>query len=73
MLQNIKKAQEEIERLEQETASANDRATDKARKPAQANAGINGHVSAEAELKQEKDAVADVSEELKEASLEQKA
>lgn len=73
MGQNIKKAQEEIERLEQEFASADDRSTDKAKKPAQANAGVNGKASADAELKQEKDAVADVSEELKETSLEEKA
>ncbi|KAJ9199318.1 hypothetical protein DTO164E3_4630 [Paecilomyces variotii] len=71
--ENIKKAQEEIERLEQEFASADDRSTDKAKKPAQANAGVNGKASADAELKQEKDAVADVSEELKETSLEEKA
>ncbi|GAD98109.1 nuclear segregation protein [Paecilomyces variotii No. 5] len=71
--ENIKKAQEEIERLEQEFASTEDRSTDKAKKPAQANAGVNGKVSADAELKQEKDAVADVSEELKETSLEEKA
>ncbi|KAL2002785.1 hypothetical protein VTN02DRAFT_5944 [Thermoascus thermophilus] len=68
--ENIKKAKEEIAKLEEEFASAktNGRSTDAAKKPAQENAGVNGH----AEQKQEKDAVADASEELQKASLEDK-
>lgn len=60
LLQNIKKAQEEIDRLEEEAQ----RATDGAKKVTQQ----NGH----AEAKQEKDAVANASEELQKASLEDK-
>lgn len=71
--ENIKKAQEEIARLDEEAAQAEDRATDAAKKPAIINSGVNGKVSAEAELKQEKDAAADVSDELQKASLEEKA
>ncbi|KAB8074994.1 hypothetical protein BDV29DRAFT_172768 [Aspergillus leporis] len=71
--ENIKKAEEEIARLEEEAAQADDRATDAAKKPAIVNSGVNGKVSAEAELKQEKDAAADVSDELQKASLEEKA
>ena len=72
--QNIKKAQEEITRLEEEETKAtapqtNGRATDAAKKPAQ----VNGAPSAEAELAQEKDAVADVEDELKKATIEDKA
>jgi uncharacterized coiled-coil DUF342 family protein len=64
--ENIKKAQEEIERLEEESQ----RATDHAKKVAQTNAGVNGHVSAEAEAKQEKDGADDAAEELKKAAIE---
>ncbi|KNG88282.1 nuclear segregation protein (Bfr1), partial [Aspergillus nomiae NRRL 13137] len=71
--ENIKKAQEEIARLEEEAAQADDRATDAAKKPAIINSGVNGKVSAEAELKQEQDAAADVSDELQKASLEETA
>lgn len=70
--QNIKKAQEEINRLEEEEANAsqsNGRATDVAKKPAQE----NGAPTAETELAQEQDAVADVADELKNASVEEKA
>ena len=70
--QNIKKAKEEIARLEEEEAKiaqSNDRATDNAKKPALA----NGLPTADAELTQEKDAVADASEALKKASLEDRA
>lgn len=72
--QNIKKAKEEIARLEEEeekatAAQANGGSTDAAKKPAQA----NDAPTAETELAQEKDAAADVAEELKEASLEDKA
>ncbi|OJD18943.1 hypothetical protein AJ78_01055 [Emergomyces pasteurianus Ep9510] len=69
--ENIKKAQEEIDRLDQEDTSAKEnRATDTARKPALQNEGTNGNVSATAELKQEKDAVADAAEELQQTTLE---
>ena len=71
-VQNIKKAQEEIDRLEAEETAVNG-ATDSAKKPALKNSGVNGEVSADAELKQEKDAAADVSEELQKASFEEKA
>jgi len=66
--QNIAKAQKEIDRLEADEA---DGATDTARKPSQKNQAVNGGpVSAAAELEQEKDAEADVAEELKKATLE---
>ncbi|PWY65719.1 nuclear segregation protein [Aspergillus heteromorphus CBS 117.55] len=73
--ENIKKAQEEIDRLEaEETSAANgDRSTDAAKKPAVKNSGVNGKVSADAELKQENDATADVSEELEKATIEDQA
>ncbi|KAJ5291967.1 hypothetical protein N7478_001218 [Penicillium angulare] len=72
--ENIKKAKDEIARLEEEEAkiekaSTNGRSTDAAKKPAQA----NGAPTAEAELAQENDAVKDASEELKKASLEDQA
>ncbi|KAF1949299.1 hypothetical protein CC80DRAFT_484687 [Byssothecium circinans] len=67
--ENIAKAQKEIDRLEAEEA---DGATDIARKPAQKNQAVNGSsVSADAELQQEKDAEADVAEELKKTTLEE--
>lgn len=72
VLQNIKKAKEEIARLEEEEANiaqTNGRTTDAAKKPAQ----TNGAPSAEAELDQEKDAAADAADELKKASIEEKA
>lgn len=59
--------------MEEEASQADDRATDAAKKPAIINSGVNGKVSAEAELKQEKDAAADVSDELQKASLEETA
>jgi hypothetical protein len=71
-LQNINKAKEEIKRLEEEEANiaeTNGRSTDSKKKPAQA----NGAPTAETELAQEKDAAADVSEELKKASIEDQA
>ncbi|PKY08979.1 hypothetical protein P168DRAFT_229203 [Aspergillus campestris IBT 28561] len=68
--ENIKKVEAEIARLEEEEKTAqNGRATDAGKKPAQA----NSKPTAEAELKQEKDAVADATEELQKASLEEKA
>ena len=75
MLQNIAKAQAQIDALESEAQQeeASDpparRSRNAAKKPAQASIGTNGEISAEAELKQEKDAVADVTEELKEAAI----
>ena len=69
--QNIKKAKDEIAKLDEEAIKANEkRSTDTAKKPALENQ-VNG--SADAELKQEKDAAADVSEDLKKTSLEEKA
>ncbi|KAJ5131190.1 uncharacterized protein N7515_007229 [Penicillium bovifimosum] len=70
--ENIKKAQEEISRLEEEEVKAsqtNGRATDAAKKPAKENIAP----SAEAEQAQEQDAVADVAEELKAAAIEETA
>lgn len=74
-VQNVAKAQKEIDRLEAEAVKAQEdgtdgRSRDDAKKTAQANAGVNGVVSAEAELQQEKDAVADATEELKAAKIE---
>lgn len=59
--------------MENEAAQADDRTTDVAKKPAQEHSGVNGKASAESELSQEKDAAADASEDLKKASLEDKA
>ena len=78
-LQNIEKAKKEIERLEAEesqpsTSSFSNRRThDSSKKPAAANQGVNGTASADAELAQEKDAAADVAEDMKKVSLEDKA
>lgn len=71
-LQNVAKAQKEIERLEAEEDEAANGTTDSARKPAQKNQGVNGGPTAEAELNQEKDGAADAAEELKKASIEDK-
>lgn len=59
--------------MDEEAAKADQRSTDTAKKPAIENNGVDGSVSADAELKQEKDAAADVSEELQKASIEDKA
>lgn len=73
LLQNIAKAQKEIDRLEAEGADEGHGAKDTARKPTQKNQAVNGDaVSAAAELEQEKDAEDDVAEELKKASIEDK-
>jgi hypothetical protein len=45
-------------------------AKDTHNKPAEANLGLNGKVDAEAELKQEQDAVADATAELAKAKIE---
>ena len=77
-LQNIEKAQKEIDRLEAEAkepqpSAPNRRTHDSVKKPAVANQSVNGTASAEAEHAQEKDASADVTEDLKKASIEDKA
>ncbi|CAN9408445.1 unnamed protein product [Alternaria sp. RS040] len=73
-LQNIAKAQKEIDRLEAEEAEedAANGSTDAARKPAQKNQAVNGSASAKAEHDQEKDAAADAADDLKKASIEDK-
>lgn len=73
-LQNIAKAQKEIDKLEAEEAAedAANGSTDAARKPAQKNQAVNGDASAEAELAQEKDAAADAADDLKKATIEDK-
>lgn len=60
--------------MENEASQADaQRITDAAKKPAQEHSGVNGKASAESELKQEKDAAADATEDLKKTSLEDKA
>ena len=49
------------------------RAHDSSKKPANKNQSVNGTASASAELAQEKDASADVTEDLKNASIEDAA
>lgn len=78
-LQNIERAQKEIDRLEAEASmpasnasTGNRRAHETARKPATIQQSVNGTASAEAEHAQEKDAEADVAEDLKDASIEDK-
>ena len=69
--QNISKAQADIDRMEAEAESTGEkRVHDSAKKPAIANAGVNGEVSASAELAQEEDAAKDVAEELEKAKIE---
>ncbi|KAJ4311143.1 multicopy suppressor of BFA (Brefeldin A) [Neodidymelliopsis sp. IMI 364377] len=70
--ENVEKAQKEIERLEAEEDAGANGTTDAARKPAQKNQAVNGSASPSAELAQEKDAAADVTEDLKKASIEDK-
>ncbi len=80
-LQNIDRAQKEIDRLEAEatapssstTSTGNRRTHETAKKPATVNQSVNGTASAKAEQAQEKDAEADVAEDLKKASIEDKA
>ena len=79
--QNVEKARKEIDRLEAMAnepqssgyTAGNRRAHDSSKKPAMANQSVNGTASAAAELSQEKDAAADVTEDLKKASVEDKA
>ncbi|KAF2083748.1 hypothetical protein K490DRAFT_76324 [Saccharata proteae CBS 121410] len=71
--ENIAKAQKEIERLESESsANVNGTSEDKATKPSAKNQQVNGSADASAELAQEKDAAADVTEDMKKASVEDK-
>lgn len=75
--ENVEKAQKEIDRLEAEAkepqpSTSTRRTHDTAKKPATANQSVNGTASAETELAQEKDADADVTEDLKKASIEEK-
>jgi hypothetical protein len=70
-LQNVEKAKKEIARLEAEEDATNG-TTDAARKPAQKNQAVNGSASPTAELAQENDTTADVTEDLKDASIEDK-
>lgn len=76
LLQNIEKAQREIDRLEAEATetqhSGSRRTHDSSKKPAVANQSVNGTVSASAESAQAKDAAADVTEDLKKVSVEDK-
>lgn len=68
MLQNIAKAQAEIDKLEAEANAADT----KAEKPAAKTQQVNGSASAEPESKQEEDASNDVVAEIADASLEDK-
>ncbi|KAL8830218.1 MAG: hypothetical protein Q9191_001558 [Dirinaria sp. TL-2023a] len=71
--ENIEKAQREIDRLEAEAIempqSGSRRAHDSSKKPAAINQSVSGTASAQAELEQEKDASADVTEDLKKAGI----
>ncbi|KAL8841868.1 MAG: hypothetical protein Q9170_000741 [Blastenia crenularia] len=78
--ENVDRAQREIDRLEAEasmpatTASTGNRRThETAKKPATINQSVNGTISATAEQAQGKDAEADVAEDLKSVSIEDKA
>ncbi|GAM86540.1 hypothetical protein ANO11243_045540 [Dothideomycetidae sp. 11243] len=73
--ENVAKAELEIKKLEAEAQSevngaSEGKSTETARKPATRLQGVNGQADAGAELKQEKDAVADASEELSKAKIE---
>lgn len=72
-MQNIAKAQAEIDRLESKGSTSPAPASDTGpavSKPANRNESTNGIASATAEQPEEKDAAADVSEGLKNATLE---
>jgi hypothetical protein len=81
-IQNIEKAQKEIDRLEKEAdeaatspspaPKAGGRRRDAGKKTTIGNQGVDGEVSAEAELDQEKDAAGDVTTEMKKAQIEDK-
>ncbi|KAF2157828.1 hypothetical protein K461DRAFT_274057 [Myriangium duriaei CBS 260.36] len=74
--ENITKAENEIKKLEAEAQAEANGATEgrstegAARKPAQKLQGVNGQSDAGAEQRQEKDAVADATEDLSKAKLE---
>ncbi|KAJ9664865.1 multicopy suppressor of BFA (Brefeldin A) [Coniosporium apollinis] len=72
--ENIAKAQKEIDRLESEASAgpSDSGSKDTSTKPAAANQSVNGNASATAELTQEKEAEADVAEDMKKASIEDK-
>ena len=82
-IQNIEKAQKEIDRLEKEALEASTsfplpkadrgRIYNHGKKSEATNEGANGDASAEEELAQEQDANDDVAEEMQQASLEDKA
>lgn len=79
-IQNIQKAQKEIDRLEAEAEgkeiqgssppSSSRRTHDSAKKPAMANQSVNGTTSAEAELAQENDAASDVAKDVELVRIE---
>jgi len=83
VLQNISKAQKEIDKLESEASTStptnsNPGTKDNARKPTQKNEGVNGHgtnkhgvkVDTGVELSQEKDTVGDAAAELERAKID---
>ncbi|KAL8846455.1 MAG: hypothetical protein Q9198_011291 [Flavoplaca austrocitrina] len=78
--ENIDRAQKDIDRLEAEAtapsssspSTGNRRTHETAKKPATVNQSINGTTSARAEQEQEKDAEADVAEDLEKATIEDK-
>lgn len=79
-IQNIQKAQKEIDRLEADAEvhsssppSSNRRTHDSAKKPAMANQSVNGSASAEAELAQEHDAASDVVKDIEQVHTEDSA
>lgn len=80
-LQNIQKAQKEIDRLEVEAKepqnhvppSSSKKPHDSAKKTVTLKLSVNGTGSAEAELALEDDAVADVAKDLKEAAIKNNA
>lgn len=82
MYQNIAAAQKEVERLEKEalepsTSSGPPRSDarrrdGRAKKVPTKDTGANGDLAAESELVQDKDAAADVADDMKKASIEDK-
>ncbi|TKA77983.1 hypothetical protein B0A49_02511 [Cryomyces minteri] len=78
--ENIAKAQKEIDRLEAEangsgtaTPTTDGKSAETARKSAAEQQSVNGSAPASAELEQEKDAAADVADDLEKATIEDKA
>ena len=79
--QNVKKAEEEIARLEKEATEAasssppkasSNRKQERSKKVTQQNAGADTGIPAENGLDQEKDATTDVTKDLKDTSIEDK-